>query len=245
MEIKNHLKSYGYNYEFSLNDDLCSKELMKYLGRKKFNEFWSYVDNMSKMFGTDKTESIIRNYIGDDETFLKILISGQIIISVSILEEIIKSFKKDLIDTNKKYDVLELGGYDGWSSDYLDLSIDKSLSIDVVDKVIVEKGFNPNLRLIQSDYDKYSSNKKYDVIFSILGVQFENIDTLINCICRNIKKNGVVYLGLRIQPEDYEKINKKFYQLGFKEIRKELKTIKVKKDTGVEFFPFFQFKTTQ
>lgn len=242
MEIENHLKNYGYNLSFSLDDDLCSKELSKYLGKKKYFEFWSYVDNMREMFGPYQIENIIRDYIGNDEKFLKILLSGQIINSTSILKEIIKSIERDFKESNNKLNILELGGYDGWSSDYIDLSINKSFSIDIVDNTILEKKFNPNLKYIKSDYDLYYSDCKYDIIFSILGIEYVNIQSLINCIDRNINVNGCVYLGLRVQPEDYNKIIENFKGLGFEEIQKELKTIKVVKDTGVESFPFFEFK---
>ena len=242
MEIEKHLKNYGYNLSFSLDDDLCSRELGKYLGKKKYLEFGSYVDNMIEMFGPHQIENIIRDYIGNDEKFLKILLSGQIIISVSILKEIIKSIERDFKESNDKLNILELGGYDGWSSDYIDLSINKSISIDIVDNTILKKKFNPNLKYIKSDYNLYNSDNKYDIIFSILGIEYVNIQSLINCIDRNIKINGCVYLGLRVQPDDYSKIIENFKELGFKETEKDLKTIKVVKDTGVESFPLFEFK---
>lgn len=245
MEIEKHLKKYDYNLNFSFDDELCSNELSKHLGKKKYLEFWSYVNNMIEKFDTYQIENIIRNYIGDDEKFLKILLSGQIIVSVSILKEIIKSMKRDLKESKDKLNILELGGYDGWSSDYIELSINKSLSIDIVDNTILEKKFNPNLKYIKSDYNLYNSYNKYDIIFSILGIEYVNVQSLINCIDRNIKVNGCVYLGLRVQPEDYNKIIENFKGLGFKEIQKELKIIKVVKDTGVEFFPLFQFKKIQ
>ena len=40
IDIKNHLRNYGYYLEYSLNDDLCSKELRKYLGRKTLERLY-------------------------------------------------------------------------------------------------------------------------------------------------------------------------------------------------------------
>ena len=37
--IKSHLIDYGYNLDFSYDDDLCSRELVKHLGKKKYIEF--------------------------------------------------------------------------------------------------------------------------------------------------------------------------------------------------------------
>jgi len=243
ININNHLRNYGYNLEYSLNDDLCSKELRKYLGRKKYDKFWTHVDNMVSLSGTtNDVEKIIRDFIGEDLKFLKILLSGQIIISVSIIEEIINSIKSNPSFLNKKLDILELGGYDGWTSDYLDLSIENELNIDVVDIEKSENNPNKNIRLINSDYKNFISKKRYDIVFSVLGINYNNIDVLLNCILQNINKDGYVYLGLRVQPDSYDSVNDKLINLGFNKVDEELKIIPVNKDTGQEHFPVFKYK---
>ena len=76
ININNHLRNYGYNLEYSLNDDLCSKELRKHLGRKKYDKFWTHVDNIVSLLGTtNDVEKIIRDFVGEDLKFLKILLS--------------------------------------------------------------------------------------------------------------------------------------------------------------------------
>ena len=242
IDIKNHLRNYGYYLEYSLNDDLCSKELRKYLGRKKYDKFWTHVDNMVSLLGTNDVEKIIRDFIGEDLKFLKILLSGQIIISVSIIEEIINSIKRNSSFLNKKLDILELGGYDGWTSDYLDLSIENELNLDVVDFEKSKNNPNKNIQLINSDYKDFLSKKKYDIVFSVLGINYNNINILLNCVLQNINKGGYVYLGLRVQPDNYDSVNNKLINLGFTKVDENLKIVTVNKDTGQEHFPLFQYK---
>ena len=137
LTIKKHLKSYGYNLNYSFDDYLMTKDLKKYLGGKKFNEFWNYADNMRDQFGDEEIEEIIQDYIRDDIKHHKILLSGQIGISVEILNQIIHSINAGC--ENKSTSVLELGGFDGWASDYLNKSLEFETNITTVDK---EGGFN-------------------------------------------------------------------------------------------------------
>lgn len=239
--IKSHLIDYGYNLDFSYDDDLCSRELVKHLGKKKYIEFCSYVESMMSQFGYVGIEEKIRFYIGKDDKHLKILLSGQILISAMILEGIIESLSKLNLNSLNKLNILEMGGYDGWSSDYLNKNTPFNSKIDVIDIITNDENPNKNIQLIKSNYKDFISSEKYDVIFSILGVNEDKIEDLIQCVERNIKAKGYVLLGLRIQPEDYRKTEELFTTRGYELINKNTKTISVPLDTGLQTLPLFEF----
>lgn len=241
MEVKNLLKTYGYDLSYSLDDNRCTKALKKHLGNEKFIEFWNFVDSMVALFGEGDIEKIIRDRVGNDIKHLKILLSGQIIISVKLIQSIIKSIKT--INLNDSMRILELGGSDGWAAEYVYKSIQVNSIIDVVDLNQLGCSSKENIQLINSDYNDYISIKKYDIVYSVLGVSYNNIDSLLNCIKTNISPVGYLYLGLRIQPYDYENFIKKLEDNGFQKQDEHLEIVKVTKDTGTEYLPVFKFKS--
>jgi len=241
MDVKNLLKTYGYDLSYSFDDNRCAKALKKHLGNAKFNEFWNYVDSIISHFGEEDVEVRIREYIGNDIKHLKILLSGQIIISVKLIQTIIKSIKT--INLNDTLRILELGGSDGWAAEYVYKSIQVNPIIEVVDLNQLSGSSKENIKLINSNYNDFTSVNKYDIVYSVLGTSYKDIDILLNCINRNIATGGYVYLGLRIQPYDYEDFIKKLEDNGFQKQEEHLEIVKVTKDTGTEDLPVFKFKS--
>ena len=138
---------------------------------------------------------------------------------------------------------MELGGFDGWASDYINYYEFPYSSIDVVDSNFNGRSTNSSLRLIQTNYETFNSEKKYDVVFSILGIHHTKIKILFDCIDRNAKKDSVILLGLRVVPNDYNDIIDLFTANGYRAINYPVKTIKVQNlGTGPETFPLFEFR---
>jgi hypothetical protein len=242
MDVKNLLKKYGYDLSYSMNDNLCAKALKKHLGNAKFNEFWNYVTELEEAETEEKDFEVrIREYIGNDIKHLKILLSGQIIISVKLIQSIIKSIKT--INLNDTLRILELGGSDGWAAEFVYKSIQVNPIIEVVDLNQLGGSSKENIKLINSNYNDFTSVNKYDIVYSVLGSSYKDIDILLNCINRNIATGGYVYLGLRIQPYDYEDFIKKLEDNGFQKQEEHLEIVKVAKDTGTEYLPLFKFKS--
>jgi hypothetical protein len=241
MEVKKLLKKYGYNLSYSFDDDKCAKALKAHLGKARFNQFWNYVDSMASQFGGGDLETMIRDYIGDDLKHLKILLSGQIIISVKLIQSIVKSI--NTLNLNESIRILELGGSDGWGAEYVNKSLIVTSNIDVVDLNQLGVSSKENIKLINSNYNDFSSIKNYDIVYSVLGASYDNIDSLLNCIKTNISPEGYLYLGLRIQQYDYDNFIIKLEDNGFKKQENHLEIVKVRKDTGTEYLPVFKFKS--
>ncbi len=237
--IAEHLKKYGYRIDFSFNDDLCTDYLMRYLGEDGYFNFWSHVEEMEGRIGIQNSEKIKRDYIGTDTKFLKILLSGQIAISAEILK-IISSYM-DRFDSNSHFDVLELGGYDGWASDFLENKYKPKMQFDVLDENILIMNLNPRLNYINSTYKDFKSSKKYDIIFSILGAPYFDVDELITCAKNNIKSGGELFLGLRVQPDEYQQCEEKLLDFGFTKATQTV-TVSVPLYYRTETLPIFSFK---
>ena len=241
--INDHLMKYGYNLQYSLDDNLCSEALINYLGKKGYKKFWNFVDKFANKNGPEGIEQVIRDYIGTDTRHLKILLSGQILISVMILEAIISSMQELKFQKNQELQILELGGYDGWASDYINGNEFNNSFIDVVDSNFNGINANPNLRLIQTNYETFNSGKQYDVVFTILGIHDTKIKILFDCIDRNATKDTVILLGLRVDKSDYNDVVDLFSANGYMTINYPVKTIKVQNlGTGPETFPLFEFR---
>ncbi len=240
--IYEHLKRYGYDLQYSMDDDLCSEALMSHLGRKKYSKFWKYVDSYHQTHGTNGIEKAIRDYIGNDEKHLKILLSGQILISVKILEAIIDVIRDLHLIGRESINILELGGFDGWASDYLNRYVIKKAKIDIVDLESPNSHSNPNIGMIRSSYSEFNSNKKYDVVFSILGIELSKFEEMLDCMIRNTECGSLVFLGLRVQGAEYELILEKCRQNGFESINQPTKSIPVQLGTGTQVLPLFEFK---
>ncbi len=236
-EINEHLKNYGYNLIYSFNDEYCSEALLKHLGKGGFKKFWKEVDKCVSNYGESEVEKYIRKLIGGDTVHLKILLSGQIAISVVILESIINEISNDFVG-NENLKLLELGGYDGWASDYLSKQININ-KIDVVDLDSSINQKNSKVFLIESNYSDYRPIEKYDIVFSILGAAEKDFDILLGCIASNIKPNGKVYLGIRIRPDEYDDFVKKASTYKLYKTTEKINTVDVLLATGKERFPVF------
>ena len=240
-EINEHLHSYGYNLIYSFNDEYCTKALFEHLGKGAYMKFWKQVNQYASKNDLSTVEKYIRTLIGKDTKHLKILISGQIAISVAILQQVMDNLDNAL-GNSKELSILELGGYDGWASDYLNKKLNIPSNIDVVDRESKVKSKNENVRLIEDDYNSYRSESKYDVVFSILGAPAEDLSDLINCITSNIKDNGIAYLGLRIQPEDYVTFVAHFSSHKLFQLTETVSTVSVNMSHGWETLPVFSLQ---
>ena len=240
MEIEKHLKKYGYNIKYSYDDEYCTNSLKNVLGETEYNKFWELVDLHIINHKEKGVEQFIRDYFKNNIRPLKILISAQILISVKILESLIIFISNENKD-NKITRVLDLGGSDGWSADYLQLMIPSIQQIDVVDKNFIQIAKDEKINLINTDYSKYNSLEKYNLIYSILGIEYEYVDVLIECILRNINNMGLIYLGLRIQPSQYVEFQNTMIQKGFIPYKDTLEKLNVRLATGSESFPLFIF----
>ncbi|MBM3454872.1 MAG: hypothetical protein FJX80_06960 [Bacteroidetes bacterium] len=160
-----------------------------------------------------------------------------------ILEEIISSIQELKLQKNQEIQILELGGYDGWASDYINCNEFNNSFIDVVDSNFNGPNVNPNLRLIQTEYETFNSEKKYDVVFSILGIEYKKVNILFDCIDRNATKDTVILLGLRVDKSDYNNVVDIFTANGYTTINYPVKTIKVQNlGTGPQTLPLFEFR---
>lgn len=240
MDIDQLLKKYGYNIKYSHDDEYCTNSLVKVLGETEYIKFWKMVDLYSENNQQKGVEQFIRDYFKNNVRALKILIGGQILISVKILESLVL-FLSNVNKGEVIKRVLDLGGSDGWAADYLQLRLPSIEFIDVVDKNYIQEAKDKKINLINKDYTEYSSLVKYDLIYSILGIEYENIDVLIECILRNINTNGLIYLGLRIQPSHYYEFQMSMIQKGFLAFDDTLEKLEVKLATGIETFPLFKF----
>ena len=241
MEIEQHLKKYGYNIKYSYDDTYCTNSFEKVLGKSEYNKFWKMVDLHAQKNNQQDVEQYIRDYLKNNIRALKILIGGQILISVKILESLILFITNEYKGNTIKR-VLDLGGSDGWSADYLQLRIPSIELIDVVDKNYVQDVKNIKINQINKDYSEFISLEKYDFIYSILGIEFDYIEVLIESILKNIKNNGLIYLGLRIQPHQYNEFQNNMIQKGFTPYNVSFEKLTVNLDTGIQTFPLFIFR---
>ena len=241
MEIEEHLKKYGYNIKYSYDDKYCTNSFEKVLGKSEYNKFWEMVDLYAQKNNQQDVEQYIRDYLKNNIRALKILIGGQILISVKILESLILFISNEYKGNTIKR-VLDLGGSDGWSADYLQLMFPSIELIDVVDKNYIQDVKNKKINQINKDYSEFIGLEKYDLIYSILGIEFEYIEILIECILKNIKNNGLIYLGLRIQPHQYNEFQNNMIQKGFSPYNVSFEKLTVNLDTGAQTFPLFIFR---
>jgi hypothetical protein len=244
MEIEKHLKKYGYNIKYSYDDKYCTNSFEKVLGKTEYNKFWKMVDLHAQKNNEQDVEQYIRDYLKNNTRALKILIGGQILISVKILESLI-SFLNNEYNGEVIKRVLDLGGSDGWSADYLQLNLTSIQIIDVLDKNYLQDNKNEKIKLINADYAQYNTPEKYDLIYSILGIEYNYIEVLIDCIMRNLKNKGLVFLGLRIQPYQYDEFQSNMIQKGFLPYKVNFEKLVVNLDTGIQTIPLFIFSKNE
>ena len=240
--IAQHLRKYGYNINYSFDDMECSNELQRNLGNKKYKEYLKSVDQYVKNNpGALGVEQHIRDYFKNNQKGLKIIISGTIAISVSMLEFIMDSISQE-ITSNNIYKILELGGGDGWAADYILSKLALETNIDVVDRNYEIKNKNNQVNIIHKDYVDFETNIKYDIVYSILGIEFQQVNLLIECMVKVTKSGSLVLVGLRAQPHEYKIFQENMKIAGFIPFAKEIIRVYVNLDLGPETHPIFIFK---
>lgn len=241
IDIEKHLKKYGYKLDYSYDDYSCTMALKNELGNVEYKKYCKSIDQYISTNGEKDLEMFIRRYLVQKPRAIKILLSGQIAISVMILKSIIQNLEVDLL--NHKFDkYLELGGGDGWAADYLTHQFSSIEEIEVIDSNYEQNKKNQKIKIRKSTYKEFNSIHKYDFIYSILGIEFLKIDELVECIKNNINDYGIVYLGLRIQPNEYISFQKKMDSYSFKPFKNGLEKIYVNLDLGREVLPLFKFQ---
>ena len=189
MSIKNYLRKHGYR------PDLCDgnwekfqKTLFKYLGEEKYDDYCEISSNQT-------SEDDIIDFVGTDVKLLKLFMSSQIEVSIRFTELIIEKLKKIGLSPKK---ILDLGGSDGWSSNYLRKIINQDSDITVVDKNKNYKPVEKNIFIHNITYSEFKTEEKFDLIISILGSPIEGMKELLTCIEKSLSIEGIVFLGLRI-----------------------------------------------
>ena len=207
MSIVNYLRKNGYR------PDLCDgigekyqKTLFNYLGDEKYEQYCYIADNSS-------SEEEITEFAGTDIKLLKLLHSSQIKISIRFTELILDRVKE--LGLSPK-NILDLGGSDGWSSNFIRKKTNPNSTITVVDK---NKIFNPvedDITIYNHKYSEFTSEKKFDLVVSILGSPMDGIDDLYSCVNRVLSDGGIVFMGLRISStSDYIRSLEIANSLGF------------------------------
>lgn len=210
MNLESYIRKYGYRPDYSVNDpymEKYEKALRQYLGDERYSQFNDLRDQPKV------DESLIIAFVGDDVNLLKIILSSQIKISVKILEEMASIIKYKKL---KPLSILDLGGGDGWASDYLNEIYKWNADVTIVDKYISWKAFNPKSTLINCDYSDFKSDKKFELVISILGANLVHIEKLLRCIHYNLNELGTCLIGIRVGDElEYYNLVKLISEIGF------------------------------
>jgi hypothetical protein len=219
MKIKNYLRKLGYRPD--LSDGVLDKyeeRLFKYLKEERYEEFCEF-----RALAVSE-ESIIR-FIGDDIGLFKIVLSGQIRISINILDEIISLIKQN--NTSPKR-ILDLGGTDGWAVNFLNEKLQLNSELTVIDKNTLWEPVSENVKILNNSYAEYDTIEKHDLIISILGAPQNGIKELFECIKKSITINGMAIVGLRISNEiDYAETVKLAGECGLIFVTKHCKNLQV------------------
>lgn len=189
MKLNKYIDKLGYKSNLSDGEFLkFEKALLKYLQNDDYEKFCHLRETAS-------SEEEITKFIGDDLDLLRLVLSAQIKISITLTERIVYYLK------NKKFQpksILDLGGAEGWAANFISDQLKTDSLINVVEKNNIFPAFNEETIIHNTTYELYKSNTKHDLIISILGAPFEKLEELISCISKALNKNGMVFLGLRI-----------------------------------------------
>ncbi|MCK0179137.1 hypothetical protein MWU50_07535 [Flavobacteriaceae bacterium S0862] len=192
MNIKNYLRKLGYRPDLADGVlDKFEKTLYNYMKEQRYEEFCELRERGG-------VEQDIINFIGDDIKLLKIIMSAQIKMSISILEKIILAVKNIHSSPNQ---ILDLGGSDGWAVNFLNTTLQLNCPLTVIDRNNIWNNVNENVTIINKPYSEFNTDKKYDLIISILGASHHNSKELFECIERCISEKGIALLGLRISSD--------------------------------------------
>lgn len=189
MSLSNYLNKIGYRPDLSDGKfQKFEKALFNYLKEDLYLKFCSLREKSG-------SEEDITTFIGNDLRLLRLVISGQIKISISLTEGILNILKE------RKYsslNILDLGGAEGWASSYINNQLNFNATIDVVEKNPIFAPLNDAITIHHVSYKDFNPIKKYDLIISILGAPSINFIELFDCIKRSIGSKGIALLGLRI-----------------------------------------------
>ena len=207
MSIINYLRKNGYRPDLcDGNGEKFQKTLYNYLGKDKYEHYCLISDNSN-------SEEEITEFAGTDMKLLKLFQSSQIKISIRFTELILDRIKE--IGLSPK-NILDLGGSDGWSSNFIRKKINSNSTITVIDK---NKNFIPvedDITIHNIKYSEFTSEEKFDLVVSILGSPMDGIEDLYSCINRVLSDEGIVFLGLRISStSDYTRSLEIANNLGF------------------------------
>ncbi len=210
MNLESYIRKYGYRPDYSIDDPFKTKyekALLQYLGEERYLEF----NDLRDLPMVD--ESIVMNFIGEDVNLLKLVLSSQIKISLKFLEEMNSILKNKKI---KPKFILDLGGGDGWASDYLNETFKWNAEATIIDKYESWKVFNPKSILINCDYSDFKSEIKYELAISILGASLSHFEKLLECAYSSLVESGTFLVGVRIGNEiDYQNAIKLISEVGF------------------------------
>jgi hypothetical protein len=209
--LNKHLQEFGFKPELSHSIDptgkkekLFEKSLHKFLGPHRYEEYCrvqeSYSDELSMM-----------KFIAGDEALFKFLLSAQIDISEQMFQEVLGVINRYKIMPSR---ILELGGANGWASDYL-----INYVFGQVEESVVVDSFpnwdpvNPEIKIHSEDYFDYKTETKFDLIFSILGYSAKDYSPFLEKAISFLSDDGVLILGLRIGTEQtYQKALEAIYK---------------------------------
>lgn len=195
MNIESYIRKYGYKPEYCTADPEMAKyekALLEYLGKDKYNL-------LNKLRLEPKiTEFKIMEFVQNDAILLRMMLSSQIKISIKILEGIKEIIHKLKIKPQR---ILDLGGAEGWASDYLNDYFKWKINKTIVDNFQGWKPINENTEIIDSTYNEYKSQEKFELIISLLGANLVHIKELLKCIHSNLSEKGTAIIGIRISGE--------------------------------------------
>ena len=152
-------------------------------------------------------------FIGEDEVFFKTVISMQIQNSADLFQEILTSINELEIEPKR---VLELGGANGWATDYLKKYVFSELEMAVVvDSFPAWTPIAKDIDLVALDYFSYNPEVKFDFIFSILGYSTRNHSAFVEKAISVLEDGGYLILALRIATDEmYEYVENTATSLG-------------------------------
>jgi hypothetical protein len=219
--IDSYLRRKGYRSDSSGNKQKYAKNLEAAVGLEKARKYFDWFER-TQLEGKFSEEAVWK-YVGDDPKMLKSIISSQIKLSMLCLEEMI-----DILGRKPKgadWNILELGGSDGWASGYLKEYFGIKGDAVNIDRVPYWGKAEDYIESISCEYQEFQSDKKFDLIFSILGARVDECEALLSCISRHAKKNAQIVLALRIADESalgdfYDMASKYSLFLDINQIRK-------------------------
>jgi hypothetical protein len=221
ISIDSYLRKKGYRPDSSGNKPKYIKNLEAAVGLEKAKKYFDWFERTLQQ--GQFSEEAVWKYVGDDPIMMKSIISSQIKLSMICLEEIVEILGRKPKGAN--WNILELGGSDGWAAGYLKEYYDLKGEVVNIDRNPFWGRAEDFIDTISCDYSEFQSEKKYDLIFSILGARVDECEGLLSCISRHAKSDSLIVLALRIANESalgdfYDMASKYSLFLEINQIRK-------------------------